>query len=155
MLWDEEYEHDFTRGKKRRVQRACDVCRRRKIRCDGLQKPGNKYSTCIDAKLDCTYLQVTTNSYVEYLEARLEHAEALVRQLRAGLATAHFNLGALRGSPPLGPSGISSGDADNTSHEGAWAEAGGMPPDARKASLHILRTALRMLAAPPPPHADD
>ncbi|KAF8176911.1 fungal-specific transcription factor domain-containing protein [Mycena galopus ATCC 62051] len=220
MLWEEEYEHDFTRGNKRRVQRACDVCRRRKSasssflsihfsvlefdincppgRCDGSQKPGNKCSTCIDAKLDCTYLQATTkrttkshaltlgfpqlltpfspripqrvtavrtvhwlpclgstNSYVEYLEARLEHTEALVRQLRAELATAHLNLGAFRSSPPMGPNGISSGDADSTRNEGVWADASGMPPDARKASLHILRTALRMLAAPPQPHADD
>ncbi|KAF7372556.1 Zn(2)-C6 fungal-type domain-containing protein [Mycena venus] len=128
-------------------------------RCDGSQQPGNKCSTCIDAKLDCTYFQATTKrttkSYVEYLEARLEHADALVRQLRAELATAHFNLAALRGSPLLGPRRISSGDADNTSNEGARADAGGMPPDARKASLHILRTALRMLAAPPQPHADD
>ncbi|KAF8180962.1 fungal-specific transcription factor domain-containing protein [Mycena galopus ATCC 62051] len=207
MLWEEEYEHDFTRGNKRRVQRACDVCRRRKSRCDGSQKPGNKCSTCIDAKLDCTYLQATTkrttkrytstsfspqscayaripstldsifaahtttgnrhphctgclalgstNSYVEYLEARLEHTEALVRQLRAELATAHLHLGALRSSPPMGPNGISSGDADNTSNEGVWADASGMPPDVRKASLHTLRTALRMLAAPPQPHADD
>ncbi|KAF8169422.1 fungal-specific transcription factor domain-containing protein [Mycena galopus ATCC 62051] len=159
MLWDEEYEHDFTRGNKRRVQRACDVCRRRKSAGDGSQKPGNKCSTCIDAKLDCTYLQATTkrttNSYIEYLEARLEHTEALVRQLRAELATAHLNLGALRSSPPMGPNRISSGDADNTSNEGVWADASGMLPDARKASLHILRTALRMLAAPPQPHADD
>ncbi|KAJ7837923.1 hypothetical protein B0H13DRAFT_2287818, partial [Mycena leptocephala] len=159
MLWDEEYEHDFTRENKRRVQRACDVCRRRKSAGNGSQNPGNKCSTCIDAKLDCTYLQATTKrttkSYIEYLEARLEHVEALVRQLRAELATAHFDLGALRGSLPMGPSEISSGDANNTSTERAWADADRMPPDARKASLHILRTALRMLTAPPQPHADD
>jgi hypothetical protein len=55
----------------------------------------------------------------------------------------------------MGPSEISSGDANNTSTERAWADADRMPPDARKASLHILRTALRMLTAPPQPHADD
>ncbi|KAJ7143999.1 fungal-specific transcription factor domain-containing protein [Mycena epipterygia] len=152
---DEEYGHDFHQGKKRRVQRACDVCRRRKSAGDGSQVPGDRCSTCLDANLDCTYLEGATKrapakSYVESLETRLEHSEALVRQLRGELAEVHFNKSSATGqsnkesvsasgSPPDGSPGF---ESDN--------------PKGYNASLYILQTALRSLSAPaPPPHADD
>ncbi|KAJ7204943.1 fungal-specific transcription factor domain-containing protein [Mycena pura] len=150
---DEEYDMHTHRGKKRRIARACDVCRRRKS--DGSQMDGEPCSTCIDAKLECTYLETTTkvrssspkrlrshhrSNYIESLEARLERSEAQVRQLRAELASAHFSTSS---SAPVAP------------HD---CEASARTPamDATTASLHVLRTVVRSLSVPPPPpHGDD
>ncbi|KAJ6608962.1 hypothetical protein B0H10DRAFT_511796 [Mycena sp. CBHHK59/15] len=93
MLWDEGYEHDFTRGK-RHVQRACDVCRRRKSRCDGSQKPGNKCSTCIDGKLDCTYLtKRTTKRYTSTSFSPQPCAYARIPSILDSVFAAHTTTG--------------------------------------------------------------
>ncbi|KAH7913811.1 fungal-specific transcription factor domain-containing protein [Hygrophoropsis aurantiaca] len=73
-------------SKKRRVQRACDVCRRKKIRCDGSQMPGNQCSNCIAYNFDCTYNEAAKKrgppkGYVESLEVRLEKMEKLLQQV--------------------------------------------------------------------------
>ncbi|KAI6154603.1 fungal-specific transcription factor domain-containing protein [Pisolithus tinctorius] len=73
-------------SKKRRVQRACDICRRKKIRCDGSQMPGNKCSNCIAYSFECTYLEVARKrgppkGYVESLENRLEKMEKLLQKV--------------------------------------------------------------------------
>ncbi|KAJ7673799.1 fungal-specific transcription factor domain-containing protein [Mycena polygramma] len=122
-------------GKKGRVQRACDVCRRRKTRCDGWQMPGDKCSTCIEANVRCTYYEARAKrppqrGYVESLEKRLAEAEALVHQLRAEVAAMRNSLNA---------------------------SAGAGNGDSRAASLFLfMRTVLRSLAAPEqPPHVDD
>ncbi|KAA1476286.1 hypothetical protein DENSPDRAFT_806972 [Dentipellis sp. KUC8613] len=72
--------------KKRRVQRACDACRRKKIRCEGNQTPGSRCSTCIEYDVECTYLEVARKrgppkGYVESLETRVEKMEALLHRL--------------------------------------------------------------------------
>ncbi|KAI0754385.1 fungal-specific transcription factor domain-containing protein [Daedaleopsis nitida] len=72
--------------KKRKLQRACDLCRRKKIRCDGPQKPGNRCSRCITRKVECTYKDSLhkgsyPSSYVENLESRLQRMEQLVNKL--------------------------------------------------------------------------
>ncbi|KAL0058878.1 Gypsy retrotransposon integrase-like protein 1 [Marasmius tenuissimus] len=54
MSSDEEG-YDGLQAKKRKVQRACDICRRKKIRCDGNQMPGLKCSSCVAYDLECTY----------------------------------------------------------------------------------------------------
>ncbi|KAJ7673839.1 fungal-specific transcription factor domain-containing protein [Mycena polygramma] len=157
---DEDYAQDYHRGKKRRVQRACDVCRRRKSRCDGSQTLGDKCTTCIDANLECTYLETTTKrpppkSYVDSLETRLERSEALVRQLRAELAASHFSNSS---NTPSSHSAHSPTDAVNGDSPTEASERlhNGRPIDGNAASLYIMRTALRSLGAPqPPPHADD
>ncbi|KAJ7495520.1 fungal-specific transcription factor domain-containing protein [Mycena latifolia] len=164
---DEEYSQDYPRGKKRRIQRACDVCRRRKSRCDGSQMPGDKCSTCIDANLECTYLEAATkrapakSTYVESLEARLEHSEALVRQLRAELASTMFTK-SNSNSPQMNGTNKINGSSPNgcpsTNGDGAQTQDGPCTGtlDGRTASLHLMRTALCSLTAPPPPpHADD
>ncbi|KAJ7042345.1 fungal-specific transcription factor domain-containing protein [Mycena alexandri] len=155
MSSDEEYEQDFHRGKKRRVQRACDVCRRRKSRCDGSQVSGDKCTTCIDAHLDCTYLETTAKrpppkSYVDSLEARLERSEALVRQLRSELAAAHFRSTSTStpSNSTVSPTSTSPPPLVNSETGGATARRG--------ASLLILRAALQNLNEPtPPPYGDD
>ncbi|KAG6901652.1 hypothetical protein C0995_009543 [Termitomyces sp. Mi166 len=87
--------------KKRKVQRACDICRRKKS--DGGQMPGNRCSNCIAYNFECTYVEaakanwrnvdllkgaVFPNSearwmlncsrYVERLEGRVEKLEKVL-----------------------------------------------------------------------------
>ena len=45
-------------SKKRKVERACDFCRRRKARCDGPSMPDNVCSNCISNSRACTYVYV-------------------------------------------------------------------------------------------------
>ncbi|KAF7299193.1 Zn(2)-C6 fungal-type domain-containing protein [Mycena indigotica] len=48
-------EHDPGRQKYTRTERSCDLCRRRKVRCDGLKKPGGRCTNCADFGRECTY----------------------------------------------------------------------------------------------------
>ncbi|KAF7312879.1 Zn(2)-C6 fungal-type domain-containing protein [Mycena kentingensis (nom. inval.)] len=153
---EDDYGLESHRGKKRRIARACDVCRRRKSRCDGSQMEGDKCSTCIDANLECTYLEAATkrtparSNYIESLEARLERSEAQIRTLRAELATAHF----AHSSPAVASvaSPCASTDSNAGASGGAAAATGAASEiDTPTASLHILRLALKSLSEPPPP----
>ncbi|KZT23297.1 hypothetical protein NEOLEDRAFT_1180171 [Neolentinus lepideus HHB14362 ss-1] len=100
---DESGQH----SKKRRVQRACDICRRKKIRCkvnvygtpltggnggrcylgDGAQMPGNRCTNCTTYGLECTYVEAAKvkrgppRGYVESLENRLEKMEKLLGKI--------------------------------------------------------------------------
>ncbi|EMD31523.1 hypothetical protein CERSUDRAFT_119740 [Gelatoporia subvermispora B] len=86
---EEDYndgEHGGSGSKKRRVQRACDICRRKKIRCDGGQMPTNKCSNCATYNYECTYVEAAKKrgppkGYVENLETRLEKMEGLLKKL--------------------------------------------------------------------------
>ncbi|VDB90963.1 unnamed protein product [Peniophora sp. CBMAI 1063] len=71
-------------NKKRRVARACDICRRRKVRCDGEQIPGRKCANCAAANLQCSYVQAMKKypeGYVEALEQKLEKVDKLLKRL--------------------------------------------------------------------------
>ncbi|KAG6845260.1 hypothetical protein H0H87_011995 [Tephrocybe sp. NHM501043] len=73
-------------AKKRRIQRACDICRRKKIRCDGGQMPGNRCSNCIAYSFECTYVEAAKKrgppkGYVERLETRVEKLEKVLTKL--------------------------------------------------------------------------
>ncbi|KKK15270.1 hypothetical protein ARAM_001907 [Aspergillus rambellii] len=67
--------------KRRRVTRACDECRRKKIKCDGKQP----CTHCTVYSYECTYDQPSNRrrnpapQYVEALETRLHKAESLLR----------------------------------------------------------------------------
>lgn len=67
--------------KRRRVTRACDECRRKKIKCDGKQP----CTHCSVYSYECTYDQPSNRrrnpapQYIEALESRLHKAEALLR----------------------------------------------------------------------------
>ncbi|KAF8150167.1 fungal-specific transcription factor domain-containing protein [Crassisporium funariophilum] len=85
---EDDYDGDTPSGllKKRRIQRACDICRRKKIRCDGVQMPGNRCSNCIAYSFDCTYVEAAKKrgppkGYVESLEIRVEKLDKLLRRL--------------------------------------------------------------------------
>ncbi|KAI9846113.1 MAG: hypothetical protein M1837_004369 [Sclerophora amabilis] len=67
--------------KRRRVTRACDECRRKKIKCDGKQP----CTHCTVYSYDCTYDQPSNRrrnpapQYIEALENRLHRAETLLK----------------------------------------------------------------------------
>ncbi|WVQ78353.1 hypothetical protein IAT38_000438 [Cryptococcus sp. DSM 104549] len=79
-------------SKKRKIQRACDACRKKKIKCDG---PQNSLSTsrcayCHELGLDCTYVESTTRrgppkGYVETLEQKCGRLERVLGQLHPGV----------------------------------------------------------------------
>ncbi|TFK93910.1 hypothetical protein K466DRAFT_477676 [Polyporus arcularius HHB13444] len=68
---------------RRRVWRACESCRRKKIKCDGTEPT---CSQCAASKSQCTWLQTKDRAalsrhYVQELEARLLHMENLFHEL--------------------------------------------------------------------------
>ncbi|KAL2313350.1 Membrane-tethered transcription factor [Schizosaccharomyces pombe] len=68
--------------RRRRVTRACDMCRRKKIKCDGLRPCKN----CKAGKLECTYHMPSSRKssfspeYVENLESRVRYLETLLKK---------------------------------------------------------------------------
>ncbi|OLN85785.1 Activator of stress genes 4 [Colletotrichum chlorophyti] len=68
--------------KRRRVTRACDECRRKKIKCDGKQP----CTHCSVYSYECTYDKPSNRrrnpapQYIEALESRLQRAETLLRK---------------------------------------------------------------------------
>ncbi|KAL9046667.1 MAG: hypothetical protein Q9214_000553 [Letrouitia sp. 1 TL-2023] len=70
-------------AKRRRIARACDMCRKKKIKCDG-KMPA--CSHCINYKTDCIFTQVEKKrappkgaKYIEGLENRLGRMETLLK----------------------------------------------------------------------------
>ncbi|KAF3928863.1 hypothetical protein ABW20_dc0104604 [Dactylellina cionopaga] len=67
--------------KRRRVTRACDVCRKKKIKCDGLQP----CTHCSVYSYECTYDQPSnrrrnpTPQYIEALEGRLQRLDSFFK----------------------------------------------------------------------------
>ncbi|EKM58719.1 uncharacterized protein PHACADRAFT_140787 [Phanerochaete carnosa HHB-10118-sp] len=74
--------------------RACDQCRRRKVRCDGSEAEGTSCSTCVTFKSKCTYAVTTEGrkrryvdgEYVRVLESEVTRLRLMVWQLRSRLA---------------------------------------------------------------------
>ncbi|KAH7308183.1 fungal-specific transcription factor domain-containing protein [Stachybotrys elegans] len=68
--------------KRRRVTRACDECRRKKIKCDGKQP----CTHCSVYSYECTYDKPSNRrrnpapQYIEALEGRLQRAESMLRK---------------------------------------------------------------------------
>ncbi|KZT28968.1 hypothetical protein NEOLEDRAFT_1057311 [Neolentinus lepideus HHB14362 ss-1] len=74
-------------SQKRKIERACDFCRRRKTRCDGPKTPGNICTNCIQNQKSCTYVESSKprgppKAYVTALEDRVENLEAYLQKLR-------------------------------------------------------------------------
>lgn len=70
-------------AKRRRIARACDMCRKKKIKCDG---KAPKCSHCENYKTECIFTQVEKKrnppkgaKYIEGLENRLGRMESLLR----------------------------------------------------------------------------
>ncbi|PPJ53324.1 hypothetical protein CBER1_00931 [Cercospora berteroae] len=85
---DGNADHDVEGGdqrdpKRRRIARACDMCRRKKIKCDGKMP---KCSHCENYKTECVFTHVEKKrappkgaKYIEGLENRLGRMENLLR----------------------------------------------------------------------------
>ncbi|KAH8668316.1 fungal-specific transcription factor domain-containing protein [Xylariales sp. PMI_506] len=80
--------------KRRRVTRACDECRRKKIKCDGKQP----CTHCQVYSYECTYDKPSNRrrnpapQYIEALENRLQRAEALLRKFMPDVDLSDPNL---------------------------------------------------------------
>ncbi|KAE8222140.1 hypothetical protein CF319_g4607 [Tilletia indica] len=78
-------------SKRRRVARACDSCRKKKVRCDGIDPPRRDACTnCSTYGHDCTFLNAAKRrapprSYVDALEARMAKMETLLTHLAPGV----------------------------------------------------------------------
>ncbi|KAI9006295.1 fungal-specific transcription factor domain-containing protein [Phycomyces nitens] len=76
---------DIHRVKRTRAKRSCDMCRKKKTRCDvDVNKP---CTTCRTAKTECQFVieqkkrGPATGSYVEALESRLKRMEAMLENM--------------------------------------------------------------------------
>ncbi|CAG8633823.1 15976_t:CDS:2, partial [Gigaspora rosea] len=74
--------------KRRRVARACDSCRRKKVRCDGVQTSSDPPS-CTNCKTygyECSFIDAPKKrgppkGYIEALETRLQRMESVLGNL--------------------------------------------------------------------------
>jgi hypothetical protein len=87
-----EEEDEDQDNKRRRVQRACDACRRKKIRCDGAAagKRNVTCSNCIESKVACTYVEAAKRrgpppGYTEALEWKISRFEDLLTRVQPDL----------------------------------------------------------------------
>ncbi|KAJ7459699.1 fungal-specific transcription factor domain-containing protein [Mycena latifolia] len=72
--------------KQRRLHRSCDICRQRKIRCDGSKMPNSQCSNCLAFGSSCTYERPAKkrgpkNQLVEELRQKNAVLEAKLRSL--------------------------------------------------------------------------
>ncbi|RDX40755.1 hypothetical protein OH76DRAFT_1412738 [Lentinus brumalis] len=78
-------EDNLPSAKKRKLQRACDYCRRKKSKCDGPEMPDHRCSNCQARRIECTYKEPHRgnypSSYARTLESRLERMEKLMNKL--------------------------------------------------------------------------
>ncbi|CAA7260649.1 unnamed protein product [Cyclocybe aegerita] len=79
-----------SQSKKRRIAGACDLCKRKKIRCNSSKMPDNRCTNCVQYGVECTHKEVgktlgSAKSYVESLEARLEKMDRLLNKLVPGI----------------------------------------------------------------------
>ncbi|KAI0737556.1 fungal-specific transcription factor domain-containing protein [Daedaleopsis nitida] len=151
-------------AKPKKKPRACDYCRRKKIRCDGAEMPDHRCTRCIIQEVACTYEPVNTRppsrSYVQVLESRLQNMEKLFSQLHPNvhlpkdfngvLESTHFqppqenppSISAQSSSPPRGisplPPGSPSADSDDLDPS----------DDEREARLTVLDNLSSRLTAP-------
>ncbi|PKC71209.1 hypothetical protein RhiirA1_532180 [Rhizophagus irregularis] len=76
---------DLNGIKRRRVARACDTCRRKKVRCDGVQ-PNSDPPSCTNCKAygyECAFIDSPKKrgppkGYIEALETRLQRMESIL-----------------------------------------------------------------------------
>ncbi|GJE89793.1 Zn(II)2Cys6 transcription factor [Phanerochaete sordida] len=83
---DGDYQQSQEPLLRRKRPRACDECRRRKVKCDGLEDNGKTCSNCITFKEKCTYAPTKKRNadeeYIKQLEAELVRLQFLVQQLQ-------------------------------------------------------------------------
>ncbi|ORZ22512.1 fungal-specific transcription factor domain-domain-containing protein [Absidia repens] len=97
MNYDTRPATPILRTKRTRAKRSCDLCRKKKTRCDA--EVDKSCTNCININAVCTFLveqkkrgpatgfSMKKNSYVEALESRLKRMEALLATLSTENAT--------------------------------------------------------------------
>ncbi|KAG2181152.1 hypothetical protein INT43_008734 [Umbelopsis isabellina] len=78
---DSQFGENGVGSKRKRLTQACDVCRRKKIKCDGV-KPA--CGNCVRMKQECSYIPSNKKrgprqGYIELLEKRLDKMEKLLQ----------------------------------------------------------------------------
>ncbi|KAJ7091086.1 hypothetical protein C8R44DRAFT_990636 [Mycena epipterygia] len=171
---DEKIPLEGQRTRKKVERRPCDVCRRKKIRCEGSQIPEAKCATCLSGNLECTYLdparkRESKSRYVAELEARVENLEtqveeskAIIYELRTEIARLCEELAATQtqldanfafSNTPTHSSSPSDVESNGVGSPSTSAE---QQHDARSATLQLLRTGLHSVSEPAAaPHPDD
>jgi hypothetical protein len=64
---------------KPRPERACDLCRRRKTKCDGPSAPDNVCSNCMQSNQSCTYLCAYMHTPLSFHVSDLPSAKPLAQ----------------------------------------------------------------------------
>ncbi|KAK0217367.1 fungal-specific transcription factor domain-containing protein [Armillaria nabsnona] len=82
--------------KKRRLQGACDACRRKKIKCDSRNMPGNQCSNCRAFNSPCTHDEPAKkrgpkSNYVTRLEKRVLKLEEILKQFQPDVTIPDFD----------------------------------------------------------------
>ncbi|KAJ3558757.1 hypothetical protein NM688_g737 [Phlebia brevispora] len=72
---------------KKKRGRACDACRQKKVRCDGV--PGRRCANCTTGGFECTYVGAAKKrypdvAYMEQLETEVENMRKLLNKLHPG-----------------------------------------------------------------------
>jgi len=75
-----------------RPERACDLCRRRKTKCDGSSAPDNICSNCAQNNQYCTYLCAYMHTLLSFHVLRLPLAKPLVREVHQRRSSSPFSL---------------------------------------------------------------
>ncbi|KAJ2657403.1 hypothetical protein IWW48_004532 [Coemansia sp. RSA 1200] len=101
---DDGQDDDGTQNKQPRLMRACDHCRRKKVKCNGT-KPSCTH--CTRMKLACHYSPLvrkkrTRRSLIDKLEERLESMEQMLQPLVERLTPNDPIMGAAAGRSDLG-----------------------------------------------------
>ncbi|KZT28697.1 hypothetical protein NEOLEDRAFT_1032070, partial [Neolentinus lepideus HHB14362 ss-1] len=104
-------------SKKRRMQRACDICRRKKS--NGTEQPDNQCSNCIASGIECTYMEsqkVISPPSRPSLDNRLNRMEWLLDKVSPGRRNGQSSGTPLvePATPRGGPSGTSSSTASTS-----------------------------------------
>ncbi|EST07534.1 Zn(2)-C6 fungal-type DNA-binding domain protein [Kalmanozyma brasiliensis GHG001] len=95
-----------SKGKKRRrVVVACDTCRRKKIKCEGLPNPNNTCNNCTAYNYRCTFSSDADRSRGKYeiLESKVETLLSALRSVAPHIAQ-QFDRGELNVTGPSGSS---------------------------------------------------
>ncbi|KAK0461277.1 fungal-specific transcription factor domain-containing protein [Desarmillaria tabescens] len=86
---ESEYTDDASTvaAKKRRLPGACDICRKKKIKCDSATMPSGRCSNCIAFDSKCMHTDPVKKrgpktNYVEELEQRVNKLEEMLKELK-------------------------------------------------------------------------
>ncbi|KAK0448797.1 fungal-specific transcription factor domain-containing protein [Armillaria borealis] len=74
-------------AKRRKMQRACDICRRKKIKCEGGRMPDVKCANCTSYNLDCTYVEASKFMPNADIDEELTHADGDAKESPAAGAS--------------------------------------------------------------------